>query len=242
MSKLFGSHWVLVCLIELSASSANAAAILVPPSLNPGDTYRIIFITSTTRDAFGTTASNNAFVTAAANLDAGLQSLGTTWTALVSTASTNALVNASLVGDTTTRIFNTNGGLVATGGITLGTGLYGGLGTLHTSPILTEVGGSGVFAWTSTDASGASALPLIDGFTLVGSPASVGASWTAAGLVAGLTTPLGGGPLAVLGEIYGISGLLTVPLVPTPEPGTMAMSLLGAAFLVLMRTCRARLN
>ena len=242
MSKLFGGLWLLVCLFEITASSASAAAIFVPPSLNPGDSYRIIFVTSTKRDAFATTAVYNTFVTAAANLDPGLQSLTTTWTALVSTSSTNALVNTSLVGDTTTLIFNTNGGLVATGGITVGTGLYGGPGTLHTSPILTEAGAAGSFAWTSTDSSGVTFLPLIDGFTLAGSPGSVVSSWTAAGLIAGIVTLPGGGPVAVPGAIYGISGLLTVPAVPTPEPGTLVMSFLGAAFLVLVRNRRARLR
>lgn len=70
---------------------AQAAPITVPTGLNPGDTYRLAFVTSTTRDATSSDiADYNAFVTAAANTQAALAALSTTWFAIASTRSTDA--------------------------------------------------------------------------------------------------------------------------------------------------------
>jgi len=100
---------ILPALFVVLAGASHAAAIVVPTGLNPGATYRIIFVTSTMRDgSSGNIADYNSFVTDAANLDAGLAGLGTTWTALASTATVNALDNAGLsAGDSTTPFYNT---------------------------------------------------------------------------------------------------------------------------------------
>jgi hypothetical protein len=105
---------IALTVLACSHAIAFAAAIAVPPGLNPGDTYRIIFVTSTGRDALSPDiAGYNAFVTAAANSDAGLASLGATWKALASTAAVNVLTNAGLsAGDLTTRFYNAAGNLM----------------------------------------------------------------------------------------------------------------------------------
>ena len=78
-------------------SPAHAAAITLPAGLNPGDPYRIIFVTSTLRDATSSImADYNTFVTDAANTDAHLAALGTQWFLLGSTVEVNALTNAGL--------------------------------------------------------------------------------------------------------------------------------------------------
>ena len=156
---------ILPALFVLLAGASHAVAIVVPAGLNPGDTYRIIFVTSAMRD--GTSANiadYNSFVTDAANLDAGLAGLGTTWTALASTPTVNALVNAGLSsGDSTTPFYNTVGNLIAIGVTVPTTGLYGEINTAHTSQIFSETGevAPGVnTAWTGTQRDGTTLLPL----------------------------------------------------------------------------------
>ena len=76
-------------------SLAAVAPIAIPPGLNPGDQYRLAFVTSTTRDATsGNIAVYNEFVTASATAQAELNALGTTWTAIASTGDVDARVVA----------------------------------------------------------------------------------------------------------------------------------------------------
>ncbi|MEM1026836.1 MAG: hypothetical protein AAGJ38_02015 [Planctomycetota bacterium] len=77
---------------SLVAASVSAHATLTPPpGLNPGDPYRIAFVTS---DSFLTTAESidiadyNQVATAAANSQPDLVALGTNWFALVSVPGT----------------------------------------------------------------------------------------------------------------------------------------------------------
>jgi hypothetical protein len=217
-------------LFVLLAGAAHAAAIVVPTGLNPGDTYRIIFVTSTMRDGSSANiADYNSFVTDAANLDAGLAGLGTTWTALASTATVNVLVNAGLsAGDSTTPFYNTVGNLIAIGVTVPITGLYGGFSTAHTSPIFSETGevppGS-LDVWTGTRGDAATGRTLGDtsfAIALVGQYASTANTWTIGGTDA-QTTSL---------HLYGISGVLTVPAAAeVPEPS--AVALMGSALLAL---------
>jgi len=68
----------------------------VPLGLNPGDQYRLAFVTSTTRDATSSNINDyNAFVTAAANAVPELSALNTTWTAIVSTDTVDARDNTN---------------------------------------------------------------------------------------------------------------------------------------------------
>lgn len=75
----------------LISSATQAAPIVVPLGLNPGDTYRLVFVTLAKRD---TTTKNvnvyNNFVTNVANSITELAALGTTWKAIVSTNNTHA--------------------------------------------------------------------------------------------------------------------------------------------------------
>jgi len=71
-----------------------ASPITVPTSLSPGDSYRLAFVTSTTRDA---TSSDigvyNTFVTGVANTVPELVALGTTWKPIGSIATVDARDN-----------------------------------------------------------------------------------------------------------------------------------------------------
>jgi hypothetical protein len=100
----------------VGGSIAHAAPIL--PSVTPGDTYQLVFVTSARRDATSSDIGTyNAFVQAAANA-AGI-GIGATapgfsgnisWRAIGSTATVNARDNALVVG----QVFNTAAEVVAT--------------------------------------------------------------------------------------------------------------------------------
>ena len=81
----------VVAIVLASATTSQAQPITIPSGLNPGDSYRLAFVTSTTRDA---TSSNivdyDALVTAAASSVGELASLGTTWHAIGSTTAVDA--------------------------------------------------------------------------------------------------------------------------------------------------------
>jgi len=88
--------FVLTLLFVFTAAGnrAVAAPITTPGDLVNGQQYRLAFVTSTRRDALSTDiADYNAFVTAAANSQAALTSLGTMWTAIGSTATVDARDN-----------------------------------------------------------------------------------------------------------------------------------------------------
>src|SRR5690242_18076131 len=77
-----------------TAARTDAALITVPPSLSVGDQYRLVFVTSTARNATSTNiADYNTFVTNTANGVAELVSLGTTWKVIGSTSSVSARDN-----------------------------------------------------------------------------------------------------------------------------------------------------
>ncbi len=93
MRRLYASLLVFAT-ISFAPLISSAAPIPVPTDLNPGDQYRLVFVTSTSRDA---TSSNigdyNTFVTAAANSVPELLALGTVWKAIGSTPSIDARDN-----------------------------------------------------------------------------------------------------------------------------------------------------
>jgi len=95
--------FIAACVVMLSAANVFAAIITQPTSLSPGDTYRLAFVTSTARDATSTNiADYNTHVTLAANAIPALASLGTTWTAIGSTATVAARDNTDTVPSTVT--------------------------------------------------------------------------------------------------------------------------------------------
>ena len=112
-----------VALATLGISSAAQAAILLP-SLTPGSQYRLVFVTSGTRDATSTNIEDyNQFVNNAAqastNLNTALTTAGLTpsainWTAIGSTGTVNARLNtATRAIDTSVPIYRFDGAQVA---------------------------------------------------------------------------------------------------------------------------------
>ncbi len=78
----------------LLAGVSEGAIVTVPGDLNAGDTYRLVFTTSTVTDAqLPDIDYYNDFVTAAANGSPDLVALGTNWRAIVSTSTVGAAWN-----------------------------------------------------------------------------------------------------------------------------------------------------
>ncbi|MEM7204356.1 MAG: hypothetical protein AAF628_29120, partial [Planctomycetota bacterium] len=72
----------------------RAPGLAPPPDLNPGDPYRLVFVTDSVRDATSTDiADYNAFVTTDANNVEDLRSMNTTWSAIASSEAVSALDN-----------------------------------------------------------------------------------------------------------------------------------------------------
>ena len=119
------------------AAVANAYQIAVPESLNPGDQYKLIFLTSQTTDAFSSDIQTyNQFASNLAETVFGLRELDADWFAVGSTASIDARDNTltnplnSLHSDVPIFLVvdeHENETLIATGNSDLWDGVVGGL-------------------------------------------------------------------------------------------------------------------
>ena len=206
---------------------ASATLVDVINALAPGDMYRVMFVSSTTRDATSTDiADYNSFIATAAGAGTVTGPLGLSWKALASTSFTNAQDNTGVFqADTTTvHFFNTNGDLLATSGSDLWDGML-------TVPLgLDENGsdpGSPDFVWTGTDGFGNSFNVLGSQIVTAGHKSQSNSGWING---CGLTDN------TQLLRLYGISNKVTV----VPEPSTATLFALGLAF-VASRQRRPRL-
>ncbi len=94
MHRNFASLFLFCATAFVIPLNASAAPITAPTGLNPGDIYRLVFVTSTTGIATSSNiADYNAFVTSVAAGIPELASLGTTWSVIGSTASVAARDN-----------------------------------------------------------------------------------------------------------------------------------------------------
>lgn len=134
--------------------STASAVLLGAPALAHAD-YRLVF---TSADGDTATSSNisdyNTFVTDEANLNPNLAALGTTWTAIVSTPSEDALTNISCAGCDTLPLYLVNGTLLAD----QTSALFLGAGTQYTTLTLDQFGndtfGFNYGAWTGSNPDG----------------------------------------------------------------------------------------
>jgi len=211
-----------VALATLGISSAAQAAILLP-SLTPGSQYRLVFVTSGTRDATSTNiADYNQFVKSAAqastNLNTALTTAGLTpsainWTAIGSTATVNARVNtATQTTDPSVPIYRVDGAQFETGNVNLWDSTKVRLSSLN----ITELGNSttNFFVYTGTNSNGTtSSNELGDSIrTSFGRSNNSNNKWVNDGSF----------PNSNNFSFYGISSIVTVPTATaTPEPSSL---------------------
>jgi hypothetical protein len=185
----------------------GSTVLTVPPDLKPGDTYRLIFITSLTRDAAPTDiADYNTFVTRVASASR-LGTLGATWKTIGSTRSIRAADN---IGPSSAPIYRLDGTRIANSTDDLWDGAI-------LAPVLfTESGISlpSPFVWTGTRTDGAiSPFYLGSGHLVsVASPLSTNFEW------------VDKYPTAFFAQhhFYGISSVLTVRANVTTTPAFSA--------------------
>jgi hypothetical protein len=198
----------LVPFVLISHSAALAAVVTLPPGLSPGDSYRLVFVTT---GLFRTTPTDigvyDSYVTAQAAESPALAALGTEWRVLGSTP----VINAALHTDTNPAIsagvpiYNLAGQLVASGNADLWDGtLAHGIATDQSGNLVNQK----VFTGTAADGT------ALAGFELGSNTSRV--QYGQADLAnSGWTSIDWGGSLAGL-HLYGISDPITV----VPEPST----------------------
>ena len=202
---------------------ASATPITVPSGLNPGDQYRLAFVTSATTQATShDLIFYNNFVTMVANSNPTLAAMGTGWAAIARTAYSaidNTNTDPSVPGY---PIYNLAGNLVASSNHALW-GTYGAHSTSLISPInIMETGEqtSITTVWTGTypygigaGVDGSPTLGALD--ALLGNPQKTSSFWMNADLLV---------PTTGQHSMYALSDVLTVP---TPEPSTFALAACG---------------
>lgn len=217
-----GGRWLF--LLAIASQVAAGATLTLPIGLNPGDQYRIMFVTSTSRDATSTEISDyDLFVSQAANGPGSLLAgLTTTWQAIGSTETVQARDH---IGAFSVPVFLVDGRRVVNDSEDLWDGDIG-------RPVeLNEFGdrdegdvwtGSTLLGFGSGFAGG-----RLGGLTpRHGVYGLADSEWVSSGNRYSFTEQL---------PLYGISGLLTVPAAPIPEPGTTVLTGLGAVALLLGR-------
>ena len=216
----------------VTASAAQAALVVVPPGLNPGYQYRLVFITDGARDATSSNINDyNTFVTnqvtgsaLATQLTTAGFNLGTiTWKAIGSTFATSAKVNTGTDGSQPdVPIYLIDGNKVANNNADLWDGSI--QTYIDRTQIDIQVSSS---VWTGTQADGSTSfLPLGNA---IGFPPGSGFPPVAAlGNTVSLSTAwingFASGPTNEF-SLYGMSSVLTVPgttpAVSVPEPSSL---------------------
>jgi hypothetical protein len=226
------SWWCGTALLALSgwlslATPGTAAMIyVVPTDLNPGDQYRLAFVTSNTRNA---TSSNiddyNMFVTTTANNQSRLAALGTTWTAIASTFTVDAKVNTHTNPDTDgpgVPIYLLNNTRLADDNNDLWNGdIQHPLAITETGDVLPDR-----FVWTGTYIDGTQYEPLGFNRGAGGATSHNDFGWIVIDFR----------PTVVSSQLYSISGVLEVPdQTAVPEPSSLMLCLVGLAGVLGLR-------
>jgi len=204
-----------ICILVLAIASAwqgvaTAAVIVEPSDLNPGDQYRLAFVTSGTRNALSSDINDyNNFVTVAANAVPELSALGATWKAIASTDDIAAKDNTqATTGDEPVYLLNDTMLVAQTPDLWSGGGI---LNTLSITELGTEITAK---PWTGSDSiGGINVLFPIDGSgsTEVGHTNLTNDLWLWRETLSADT----------LHPLYALSSTLTAPAA-VPEPTTLA--------------------
>lgn len=226
------AFFVGLALLFGGAECKAADLITVPPDLNPGDQYRLVFVTDGERDATSTDINvYNAFVNDAALAIPELAALNTNWKAIASTSTVDANVNTGTVpskfagGSVGFPIFRFDGIKVVDDYDDLWDG-YLDNGIIITEkgiivPKIPELGPPRVWAWTGTNANSGYKEPTV----VLGNPPVGLVSIAEVHLFTpfALWTQIGFDEPENSYRLFAISGVLSVPPIPVDidiKPGS----------------------
>jgi hypothetical protein len=233
--RLFGV--LCTTLFMLVAGSASAAVVTVPVGLNPGDMYRLVFVTSSTRNATSTNiADYNAFVTGVANTQVELLGLGTTWSAIGSTSTVDARDNTGTNPSTDgagVPIYLLDGSLFVQNNADLWNATVARNNSLSVQQDGVSISGA-AFVWTGTWHDGTAATPNSFGggncssvsfdCVEVGFTSAIDCNWVGCNVIDQRNSSY---------RLYGMSDILTVAPVPVPAGvwlfGSGLIGLIGIA-------------
>jgi hypothetical protein len=217
----FGLMFCTAVFSLLAATSLQAAPTPVPTGLQPGDQYRLAFVTSGVRDATSPFISDyNDFVQDHADAVPELRKLGVSWNAIASTFFVDACENTgTCMGiDLGVPIFRVDDTQLVANNIELW------MSRLHVALSVDETGVPALpdGVWTGTTEGGrASSWPLSDISPTFGFPYTFHSDWIDAAETRD----------TFLSPLYGLSEILTVA--PVPEPSTfLLLSVAGMGAIV----------
>jgi hypothetical protein len=211
-------------LVLLNSSVASATLIESINNLNPGDRYRVLFVTSTLRDAFSSNiADYTNHVTQAANFGVITGSLGLTWSALASTETANVQTNTGILSSDSAEVsfFNTSGELVALSGSDLWDGsIANGISYNEDGDEQRD------YVWTGMDDRGITVGRLGRSLATLAVSGRTNGEW-ANGWLSGISHQR---------ALYGVSQVTSIPhTIDVPEPGIVILLSLGLAGLFMSR-------
>jgi hypothetical protein len=212
----------LVTATLLTTGPASAALVDSIDALNPGDMYRVIFMTSTV--GLGTSTDIGVYnqrVNDAASAGSVTNPLGLSWTALASTTAVNAQTNTGVSNADIAALsfFNTDGDLIATSGADLWSAPLLAAILYDENGVSTGNENDHYLTWTGTDATGATSDPLGGVNVRSGDAAATDFHWMANAV----------NPNTFQRSLYGVSAGVTV----VPEPTTLplvGLAVLGTVF------------
>ena len=227
LSVVAATAWLLG-----AAGGSLAQPITVPTDLNPGDRYRLAFVTSDTTDAplQWNIENYNAFVAGVAATVPELVALGTTWKAVASTVAVSARDNTGTAPSSPddVPIYLLDDTLLAAGNADLWDG------SINVPLRVSETGGdSPYWVWTGTLPDGTAATEPFPGFVLgmriVGHGVNTytDSLWVSYGTM----------PYDWSLSLYAISEPLVVPTIPASSPWSRAL-LTAALFLASVSLLR----
>lgn len=211
MSVRYVVQMVFVAVLFLLAGTAQADFMTVPIGLNPGDQYRLAFVTSGTGNAVSTNIDDyNLFVTAQANLSPELQALGTNWKVFGSTLTVAARDNTGTNPATTgVPVFRGDGQMLAANNADLWDGTLRVPLSIMQSGLQAPFGVLPFFPFTGTTQQGQT--DVIRPLGSIQNGVNQG-NWTDGnGWI--VTTA---GPPSAQAPFFAVSGVLTVQAVPEP--------------------------
>ncbi len=211
----------LIVATSIAASTASAGSISAPSGLNPGDQFRIVFVTDGTTAATATTFStyDNLVQSEASGTTYNGKSIS--WFAIVSTSSTDAIVH---IGNTTTSsipVYLVDGTKV-TASDTI-SGLWSGSLQHAVNEDISGQTQNSASVWSGTSSQGIANVQSRhyagQSSVTYGSSSSTNGGWIASGATTNTSAF----------HLYGISEVLTVPqaTAAVPEPSTAVLAGLG---------------